>query len=236
MKELFGQSLVNTVAESDRVAVAVPGQVAAKNILFSKFWAQLKAKFATNNWSARTYESSPSIVVVDKKQYILDESIAPLPFNSTDFTTELAANIWVALGGGGSGASTAANVLVDATGFNGNLATTDNNQQLVNQKIDDLPIWINDSTAWVGNETTLTLTSQKRRLFGSVAVTTAVTVTLVPPPSPYLEHYAFKFKYGVGGSFAFTGVHSSTGNPTLTAGKIYEASITDGELIYKEVA
>lgn len=33
---------------------------------------------------------------------------------------------------------TAANIIVDATGFNGNLAPTDTNQQLVNQKFDDL--------------------------------------------------------------------------------------------------
>ena len=106
MKELFGQSLVNTVAESDRVAVAVPGQVSAKNILFSKFWAQLKAIFGVNNWEAREYKSSPCIVVYNKAQYILDESVAPLPFNSTDFATELALNIWLPLGS--SGASTAA--------------------------------------------------------------------------------------------------------------------------------
>ena len=98
MKELFGQSLVNTVAESDRVAVAVPGQVSAKNILFSKFWAQLKAIFGVNNWEAREYKSSPCIVVYNKAQYILDESVAPLPFNSTNFATELASNIWLPLG------------------------------------------------------------------------------------------------------------------------------------------
>lgn len=98
MKELFGQSLNNTVAESDRIAVAVPGQIAAKNILFSKFWAQLKAIFGVNNWEAREYKSSPCIVVYDKKQYILDENLAPLPFLSENFADELLANIWVALG------------------------------------------------------------------------------------------------------------------------------------------
>ena len=138
------------------------------------------------------------------------------------------------IGGGGGGASTAANVIVDATGFDGNLAPTDTNQQLVNEKVDDLPIWKNDVTAWAGNETTLTLTSQKRRLFGSVAVTTAVTVTLVPPTSPYLEHYFFKFKHGTGGSFSFTGVTLAPDTPTLVVGSIYEASITDGVLRYQK--
>lgn len=33
---------------------------------------------------------------------------------------------------------TVANVIVDATGFNGNLSVTDTNQQLVNKKFDDL--------------------------------------------------------------------------------------------------
>ena len=103
MKELFGQSLVNELSQSDRISAAVPGQVAAKNILFSKLWVQLKSIFGTNNWRARTYESSPCIVIYDKIQYILDENIAPLPFESTDFTTELSEGKWVALGGGGGG-------------------------------------------------------------------------------------------------------------------------------------
>ena len=103
MKELHGQTLSNEIAESDRLAAGIPGQVAAKNILFSKFWAQLKSIFGVNNWSAREYKSSPCIVVYNKAQYILDESVAPLPYISTDFDTELAANIWVALGGGGGG-------------------------------------------------------------------------------------------------------------------------------------
>lgn len=68
-----------------------------------------------------------------------------------------------------------------------------------------------------------------------MAVTTTVTVTLTAATSPYLAHYGFKFKYGNGGSFIFTGVHSATGNPTLANGKYYEASIVRGELIYKEV-
>ena len=88
MKELFAQSLSNELADSDRVASAVPGQVGAKNILFSKFWAQLKALFGVNNWSAREYKSSPCIIVYNKQQYILDESGAPLPYTSTDFATE----------------------------------------------------------------------------------------------------------------------------------------------------
>lgn len=37
---------------------------------------------------------------------------------------------------------TAANVIVDATGFNGNLSVTDTNQQAVNQKFDDLDLSI----------------------------------------------------------------------------------------------
>lgn len=101
MKELFAQSLVENIADSDRISAAIPGQVAAKNILFSKFWAQLKSIFGVNNWSARTYSSSPCIVVYEKQQYILDETLAPLPFNSTDFNSELTAGKWVALGGGG---------------------------------------------------------------------------------------------------------------------------------------
>lgn len=98
MKELHGQSLSTTIAESDRIASGIPGQVAAKNILFSNFWAQLKSIFGVNNWSAREYKSSPCIVVYNKAQYILDESVAPLPFNSTDLTTELTDGIWIPLG------------------------------------------------------------------------------------------------------------------------------------------
>ena len=98
MKELHGQTLSNEIAESDRLAAGIPGQVAAKNILFSKFWAQLKSIFGVNNWTARDYKSSPCIVVYNKQQYILDESVAPLPYTSTDFTTELASNIWLPLG------------------------------------------------------------------------------------------------------------------------------------------
>ena len=138
MKELFGQSLSNELAESDRLAAGIPGQVAAKNILFSKLWVQLKSIFGTNNWTAREYKSSPCIVVYNKAQYILDESVAPLPFNSTDFATELASNIWLPLGS--SGASTAANVIVDPTGFDGNLDSTVTNVQILAQKVDDLTI------------------------------------------------------------------------------------------------
>jgi len=105
MKELFGQTTVNELSDSDRLASAVPGQVAAKNILFSKFWAQLKAIFGVNNWTAREYKSSPCIVVYNKAQYILDESVAPLPFNSTDFNAELIAGIWLPLAGSGGGIS-----------------------------------------------------------------------------------------------------------------------------------
>ena len=85
MKELHGQSLSNELAESDRLAAGIPGQVAAKNILFSKLWIQLKTIFGTNNWTSREYKSSPCIVVYNKAQYILDESVVPLPFESIDF-------------------------------------------------------------------------------------------------------------------------------------------------------
>lgn len=202
----------------------------------NSFWTEVSA--STNNgtalqpWAAGVFSIVNSSVTYANAGYLLN-STQTLPYNSTDFATELAANKWLPLGGG-SGASTAANVIVDATDFNGNLATTDTNQKLVNQKFDALPIWINDSTAWVGNETTLTLTSQKRRLFGSVAVTTAVTVTLIPPPTPYLEHYFFKFKHGTGGSFSFTGVTLAPDTPALVVGSIYEASITDGVLRYQK--
>ena len=97
-------------------------------------------------------------------------------------------------------------------------------------------IWREDLTAWVGNETTPTLISNVFRDLGTVGVSTAVTVTLTAVTSPQLAHYAFKFKFSTGGSFSFTGVHLATGNPTLTNGKYYEASIIRGELIYKEVA
>lgn len=86
------------MADSDRIASAIPGQVAAKNILFSKLWAQLKAIFGVNNWSAREYRSSPCIVVYDKQQYILDETIQSLPFTSVDFNVELSSGIWKSLG------------------------------------------------------------------------------------------------------------------------------------------
>ena len=229
MKELFAQSLSNELADSDRVASAVPGQVGAKNILFSKFWAQLKALFGVNNWSAREYKSSPCIIVYNKQQYILDESVAPLPYTSTDFATELANGIWLPLGGG-SGASIASNVSVTPpTGY-----TSTDMQGLSNEFA--LRIWREDLTAWVGTGTTLTLISNVFRDFGTVGVSTAVTVTLTAVTSPQLAHYAFKFKYSTGGSFIFTGVHLASGNPTLTNGKYYEASIIRGELIYKEVA
>jgi hypothetical protein len=47
---------------------------------------------------------------------------------------------WLASLHGAAGASTAVGVSVDASGFNGNLATTDVNLQLVAQKVDDLSI------------------------------------------------------------------------------------------------
>ncbi len=100
MKELYGQSLVNELADSDRIASAIPNQTAAKNILFSKFWAQLKSIFGTNNWSAREYKSSPCIVIYDKKLYLLNESLAPLPFQSNDFNLESTDGKWINISSG----------------------------------------------------------------------------------------------------------------------------------------
>ena len=97
MKELHAQSLSNELSDSDRIASGIPGQIGAKNILVSKFILQIKNFFGVNNWVAREYKSSPSIVIFAKKQYILDETIAPLPFTSINFATELASGIWVPL-------------------------------------------------------------------------------------------------------------------------------------------
>ena len=43
-KELFNQSQVDTLADSDRLAAGVPGQTGAKNILYSKFVEQIQSQ------------------------------------------------------------------------------------------------------------------------------------------------------------------------------------------------
>ena len=230
MKELFGQSLVNELAESDRLSSAVPGQVAAKNILFSKFWAQLKSIFVVNNWIAREYKSSPCIVVSDKKQYILDESVAPLPFNSTDFATELAANKWIPLGSAGSTAVTSANVALTTP------LDSATNQDELNVYLYNNSRWKEDLTAWTTAETTVNLTSQTFRDFGTTPVTVAVTITKTDANAPFLSEFAFKFVFGTGGSFVYpSGVTLAADIITLISGSTYEAYILKGKVIYKKV-
>ena len=41
------------------------------------------------------------MVVFDQKLYLLNTDVVTLPFNSTDFETELSENKWVLQGGGG---------------------------------------------------------------------------------------------------------------------------------------
>lgn len=71
---------------------------------------------------------------------------------------EFDGSIWNSVGGNIVD-QTAANTTVDATGFNGNLTTADTNQQLVNQKFDDLIVGhiIKDSTSTLPQKANLKL-------------------------------------------------------------------------------
>ena len=63
------------------------------------FWTEVSASAANgaslSNWSAGVFTVTPCCVVKNNTLYILDESVAPLPFESTNFETELAANKWI---------------------------------------------------------------------------------------------------------------------------------------------
>ena len=75
------------------------------------WWVEVSPSSANGTalqpWAAGIFNIVNSSVTVNNAGYLLNNSVT-LPFNSTDFATELAANIWIPLGS--SGASTSANL------------------------------------------------------------------------------------------------------------------------------
>lgn len=116
----------------------------------NSFWTEVSA--STNNgtalqpWAAGVFSIVNSSVTYANAGYLLNSS-QTLPFNSTDFATELAANKWIPLGS--SGASTSANVALTTP-----LDSATNQDEL--NIFTYSAIWELDTTAWVGTETTLT--------------------------------------------------------------------------------
>jgi len=91
--------------------------------------------------------------------------------------------------------------------------------------------WTEDLTAWTSAETTVNLTSNVLRDFGTTAVGVTVNITLTGVTSPTLAEYMFKFVYGMGGSFVFpVGITLALGNPTFTGGNSYECTIVRGKV------
>lgn len=140
-------------------------------------------------------------------------------------------------GRGGVNAHPGTAISIDASGFNGNLTPLDDTLQKVAQKFDDyVDGWTENLTAWTTPETTVNLTSNEFRDFGTNPVTVTVNIILSAVISPKLAEYAFKFVFGTGGSFIYpVGIALADGNPTLVNNGVYEANIVRGKLIYKKV-
>ena len=96
--------------------------------------------------------------------------------------------------------------------------------------------WREDLTAWTTAQTTVNLTSQVFRDFGTTPVTVPVTITKTDAVSPFLSEFAFKFVFGTGGSFVWpAGVTLSSFSESLIAGTTYEAYILRGKIKYVKI-
>lgn len=95
LKELFNQILITSPNANYRIALGLPGQTGAFNIEYSTFVELITVLAGITAWEAKEYNSR-AIVIYDNQLYILSDSVV-LPYDSTNFATELAAGIWLQL-------------------------------------------------------------------------------------------------------------------------------------------
>lgn len=95
LKELFNQLLVTNPNPNYRIALGLPGQDGAFNIEYSVFVDLITILTGITEWGAKNYNSR-AIVINSDQLYILNGAVS-LPFNSTNFASELTAGTWMQL-------------------------------------------------------------------------------------------------------------------------------------------